>query len=130
MKTVTKLAVLLSLAAFAPFASAKSPEQAYLETCRKDPGVPVPVAVVSPSVGAGYVGLAVEIEFTVDTKGIPTELKVTSAADATLAGAIVDAVKQWRFTPAQVNGSAIATKVVLPIKIVDDSLSGSRYALK
>jgi protein TonB len=130
MKTVTKLAVLLSLAAFAPFASAKTAEQAYLDACRKDAGVPVPITVVSPSVGSGYAGQSVDVEFVVDTAGLPTSLVVKSSVDSTLSVAVVDAVKQWRFTPAQRNGVAVATKVVLPVKIVDESLAGARYAMK
>jgi periplasmic protein TonB len=128
MKAVNKLAVLLSLGALMPFASAKTPERAYLDNCQKGPGIPVPVAVVTPSVSAEYAGSTVEIEFTVDTTGKPTALSVKSSPDATLGATVVDAVKQWRFTPANINGAPVATKVVLPVKIVDEPLAGNRYA--
>jgi periplasmic protein TonB len=131
MKTVTKFAVLLSLAALAPFAaSAKTPEQAYLESCRKDAGVPVPISVVTPTVAEGYAGASVEVEFIVDATGLPTAIAVKSSPDSTLAAAVVDAVKEWRFKPALRDGSPVATKVVLPVRIVDDTLAGSRYAMK
>jgi TonB family protein len=130
MKTVNKLAVLFSLVALAPFALAKTPEESYLESCRKDQGVPVPISVVSPTVGSGYAGQTVEVEFIVDKTGLPTDLSVKSASDTTLGDAVVDAVKQWRFTPAQRNGVPVATKVVLPVRIIDDTLTGSRYAMK
>src|SRR6187402_2097841 len=102
MKAVSKLAVLISLGALATsFASAKNAENAYLETCRKEPGVPVPVAVVAPSVSADYNGSVVQIEFTVDEAGKPERFSVKSTPDETVAAAVVDAVKQWRFKPAE-----------------------------
>jgi protein TonB len=128
MKAVSKLAVLLSLAALAPFASAKSDEQAYIESCLKAPGVPVPVAVVSPSVAPGYEGAVVTLEFVVDATGKPVEFVVKDTPDNMLANTVVDAVKQWRFKPAEADGKPVATKVVLPVKIVDDLLTLNRLA--
>ena len=131
MKTAIKLVVLLSLGSLAaPFVSAKTPEQAYLESCRRDPGVPVPVAVVSPTVPEQYVGTAVEIEFVVDATGKPVDLNVKSPADETLTTAVVDAVKQWRFQPALRDGAPVAAKVVLPVKIIDQARSATTYAMK
>ena len=121
MKVVNKLAVLICLGALLPLAvSAKSLEQAYLDASSKTPGVPVPVAVVSPSdVGAKYAGSKVELSFTVDAKGNPIDFSVVSSPDAALAKVIMDAVSQWRFSPAQKNGYAVATKVVLPVRITE-----------
>ena len=121
MKAVNKLAVLISLGALLPFAvSAKTSEQAYLDASLKTPGVPVPVAVVSPSdVDAKYTGAKVELAFTVDAKGIPTDFSVISSPDAVIAKVMMDAVSKWRFTPVQKNGIAVATKVVLPVKIAE-----------
>lgn len=125
MNAVSKLAVLISLGALVPLAvSAKTPEEAYIETSLKAPGVPVPVAVVSPSVSPDYAGAKVDVAFTVDAKGTPTGLKVVSSPDAAIAKAVTDAVKKWRFTPAKKDGVAVATKVVLPIRIS----SGERFA--
>ena len=41
----------------------------------------------------------------------------------------MDAVKDWRFAPAMRDGSPVATKVALPVRIVDESFAGSRYAM-
>jgi len=121
MKVVNKLAVLISLGALLPLAaSAKTLEQAYLDASSKAPGVPVPVAVVSPSaISTEYAGAKVELSFTVDTKGNPTGFSVVSSPDAALAKVVMDAVSKWRFTPAQKNGTAVATKVVLPVRITE-----------
>jgi TonB family protein len=122
MKAVNKLAVLLGMGALlAVSVSAKTTEQAYLDSYQKSPNKPVPVSVVSPThISSDYAGSKVEVAFTVDTQGAPTGLSVVSAPDAMIARVIMDAVKQWRFTPVQRNGTAVATKVVLPVRIVDN----------
>lgn len=125
MKAINKLAVLFSLAALSSVAFAKSEEQAYLETCRKDPGVPVPVAVVTPTVGVEYAGTTVQLEFIVDKAGKPADVTVTSDTDYALSAVVAEAVKQWRFKPAEANGVAVATKVSLPVRIIDNSLVAS-----
>ena len=125
MKAVSKLVILLSVGALsAVVASATTPEQAYIESCRKDSGYPVPVAVVSPSVGPDYAGAVVRLEFIVDTTGKPVDLSVKSSPDDRLAAAVMDAVKLWRFKPAEYEGVPVETKVSLPVKIVDDTSGG------
>jgi TonB family protein len=129
MKNVNKLAVLLSLTALlSPALKAKSTEEVYLETCRKDAGVPVPVVVVSPHVPAGFGGQTVPFAFVVDTSGKTSAFVAPSSTDSALVDAVVDALKQWQFKPAVSNGVPVATKVVLPVRIVDDTVLGSRYA--
>lgn len=124
MKAVSKFAVLISLVSLASVAAlAKTDEQAYLESCNKAPGVPVPVSVVAPTVGPEYAGAVVQLEFVVDASGKPASFSVKSASDDTLATAVVQAVKQWRFAPAEKNGFPVATKVVLPVKIVDGAIA-------
>lgn len=126
---VSKLVLLLSLGALTgAVATATTPEQAYLETCRKDPGMPVPVAVVTPSVGPGYAGTTVQLEFVVDTTGKPVDLALKSKTDDALAATVMDAVKQWRFKPAERDGAPVEMKVILPVRIVDDSLADNRLA--
>lgn len=129
MKAVRKLVVLLSVGALPVIAArAATPEQSYLATCRKEPGVPVPVAVVSPTVGAEYNGASVQLEFLVDVDGKPSGFSIKSTTDEVLALEVVKAVKQWRFLPAEENGKPVATKVALPVKIVEPVTAGDRYA--
>ena len=128
MKAVRKLVILIVGSLISSFASAKGLEQAYLEMCTKGPGIPVPVTVVSPSVGPEYHGALVQLVFVVDEKGKPVDLAVKSSPDDALASAVLDAVVQWRFKPAEHNGVPVETKVLLPVKIVDQSLVGARLA--
>ena len=119
MKNINKLALLLSLGALLPVAaSAKTLEQSYIESCKKSSDVPVPVTVVSPEVTGYDIGKSVKVEFVVDTTGRTSGINIKSSSDRDLAEAVVDAVKQWRFTPAQRNGAPVATKVVLPVRVV------------
>ena len=130
MKNIRKLALLLSLGALLPVAaSAKTLEQSYIDSCRKGPGIPVPIAVVAPDVGGFDVGQAVQVEFVVDTTGHTSDVTIKTASDRDLAAAVVDAVKQWQFTPAQRNGAPVATKVILPVRVVAAGKSGSILAL-
>ena len=127
MKATHKLAVALGLGALVAFAAhAKTPEEAYLDSAQKGPGVPVPVSVVSPTnVSPDYAGTSVKIKFTVDTNGKPTDFAVVSSPDAALAEVIASAVAKWRFTPAQKNGTPVATKVVLPVHISSPDLAAN-----
>jgi protein TonB len=119
MKNTNKLALLLSMGALLPFAaSAKSLEQSYIESCRKGPGIPVPITVVAPQVSWYDVGQTVQVQFVVDTTGHTENISIKSAADRDLGDAVVDAVKLWRFEPAQLNGAPVATKVILPVRVV------------
>jgi TonB family protein len=129
MKNNNKLALLLSLGALLPVAaSALTSEQSYIESCRKDASVPVPLEVVSPQVGSWDIGHAVQVEFVVDTTGHTSDISIKSSSDSELADAVVDAVKQWRFSPAQHNGSPVATKVILPVR-VEKAEASSPFAL-
>src|ERR1022692_433453 len=120
MKNINKLALLLSLGAL---------QQSYIDSCRKGPGIPVPIAVVAPEVEGFDVGQAVQVEFVVETTGRTSDVTIKSASDRDLAAAVVDAVKQWQFTPAQRNGAPVATKVILPVRVVAAGKSGSILAL-
>lgn len=120
MKAVSKLVLLVLVGVFGSgIAAAKSDEQAYLESCLKGPGVPVPIAVVSPVVGAEYNGAVVQLEFVVDGTGVPVDLAVKAAPDDRLAATVLDAVKKWRFKPAERDGAPVEAKVSLPVRIVD-----------
>ena len=130
MKNINKLALLLSLGLLLPFAaSAKTLEQSYIESCRKGPGIPTPIAVVSPHVSPEDIGQTVQVHFVVDTTGCPSDITVPVGSDSSLASAAVDAVKKWRFTPAVRNGAPVTTHVILPIRVVDAAKTGSTLAM-
>jgi periplasmic protein TonB len=129
MKAVRKLVLLSAGLLSSLVASATSSrEQVYLETCRKDPEVPVPISVVSPTIGAQYNGSEVQLEFVVRADGRPAEFSIKSSPDDVLAKAVIEAVKQWRFQPAELDGKPVAKKCALPVKIVGDSATGDRFA--
>lgn len=129
MKAVSKLVVLLIVGVFGSgVALAKSDEQAYLESCVKAPGVPVPIAVVTPAVGAEFNGAVVHLEFVVDEAGKPVDLAVKSTPDDRLASTVLDAVKQWKFKPAERGGVPVETRVSLPVRIVDGPADYVRLA--
>ncbi len=130
MKAVRKLVLLTTSTLLVAAASATTSEQSYLETCRKDPGVPVPIVVVAPSVGAEYEGSSVHLEFVVDAKGKPGQFAIKSAPDDILATKVVEAVRQWRFQPAEIDGTPVAMKVALPVRIVEATPEGPRLAAR
>lgn len=128
MKAVKQLVLLLSAGALSSVvASAATPEREYLDSCRKAPGVPVPVRVVTPLVGPEFIGAKVELQFVVDAQGRPAGISIVSSPDRELGLQVVDAVKQWRFQPAEVDGKPVATKVALPVNIIEQTVQGPRY---
>jgi len=119
MKVAYKLAALLSIGSLITVsASAKSASETYLDTCSKNPSIPVPISVITPQISAGYADQTVNVEFTVDTTGTPTGLIGKSSPDEQLSEAVVEAVKQWKFIPAHRSGEAVAARVALPVHIV------------
>jgi TonB family protein len=120
MKNKNKLALVLGLGALLPLvASAKSVEESYIDTVQRSPGIPVPVTVVAPDVEGFDVGKTAKVEFVVDATGHTLGFTVVSTDDPQLADAVIDAVKQWRFDPAHVNGAPVSMKVILPVRIVE-----------
>jgi TonB family protein len=130
MKAVRKFALFNLGLISAAGAFASTSEQDYLETCDKDPRIPVPITVVSPTVGPEYHGATVRLEFVVGIDGKPAEFSIKSATDDVLATAVVQAVKQWRFQPAEIDGRPVAKKVVLPVRVTNPELTQNRYAAK
>ena len=131
MKAANKIVVLLLSLRAIPAVFALTPdEQTYLASCRKDPQVPVPIAVVAPVVGPAFNGGKVQLEFLVDVDGKPSEFVVRYATDDVLAKEVVAAVKQWRFQPAESDGKPVPKRVALPVNIVDPAFAGARYATR
>ncbi len=67
------------------------------------------------SKGVRAVG-SVIIALVVSSKGLPKDPRVLKGIDADLDQSAVDAVKEWRFTPAQKNGKTIAVRVSVEIR--------------
>jgi TonB family protein len=130
MKMKSKLALSLGLLA-APLALlAWSPEKAYVESYRTRNDTPVPTSVIMPEVSAKFAGAQVVLEFVVDPAGKPTSItSVTPGADVELVAAVTAAVSQWKFSPAHVDGKPVARKVALPVNIVANPDTASRFAL-
>ena len=129
MKIKSKLTLSLGLLA-APLAlMAMSPEKAYVESYRGRSDTPVPTSVIMPEVSAKFAGTKVVLEFVVDTTGKPTSItSVTPGADSELVSSVAEAVSQWKFAPAVVDGKPVARKVALPVTIALVE-NGSRFAL-
>jgi TonB family protein len=130
MNTKSKLILSLGLLA-APLAlMAWSPEKAYVESYRAvHTDGPVPTSVIMPEVSARFIGKQVVLEFVVDTTGKPTSItSSTPGADAELIASVSEAVSQWKFNPAYVNGKAVARKVALPVVVVRNLDNASRFA--
>ena len=131
MNTKSKLALSLGLLAVPLALLAKSPERAYVESYHNRTDIPVPTSVVTPEVASRYAGQQVTLEFVVDTTGKPTLIASASpAADGELVAAVTDAIAQWKFSPALVNGLPVARKVSLPVSIVDSFDASTRLAMK
>jgi TonB family protein len=129
MNTKSKITLSLGLL-LAPFAlMAKTPEAAYVESYHGRTDIPVPVSVVMPEVSSRFAGHEVKVEFVVDTAGKPTLIASdTPSADSELVAAVLNAVEQWQFAPALAEGKPVARKVVLPVRIVEDLGTLSRFA--
>ncbi len=120
----SSLQLVLSLGLFAaPFAlSAKTDEQAYVESFKGRTDIPVPVAVVKPAVSALYVGQTVKLEFVVDAAGNVTNITPVSKAPDQLVERLTVALAKWKFAPARsADGQPVSMKVAVPFRIAEGS---------
>jgi TonB family protein len=131
MNTKSKIVIISLGLLLAPFAlMAKSVETTYVESYHGRTDIPVPVSVVMPEVSSRFVGQQVVLEFVVDTAGKPTLIaSETPSADSELVAEVLSAVEQWQFAPALADGKPVARKVSLPVKIVDEFGSSTRFAI-
>jgi hypothetical protein len=58
------------------------------------------------------------VSMTVDSQGIPTDLKIVDSDDPTLNRAVLEAVSSYRFTPGSLNSKPTAVPMVLKIHVV------------
>jgi TonB family protein len=120
MKTNHSFGILLLALAATPFlGSAKTLEQAYLESFSKTSEFPAPTTVFAPEVDRSEAGKTVTAECVVDAKGHPSSIRITSGPESrALTDAVTEAVRQWKFRPAEVNGAPVARTVVIPFHFV------------
>lgn len=110
-------------------ATAKSYEQRYVESFGARTDMPVPVKAIAPDVARVDSSVEIHVKFVVDTAGIPREISVADAGDASLEASLAKAVSQWRFRPLLKDGKAVTSKVMLPVRIIrygDDALVAMR----
>ncbi len=102
---------------YAPLASAHSEESFE---------APAPIRTVLPQYPFGMrregIPGAVELSCTVDENGNVQDIVVVKSSDRAFEEPAVDALRQWKFKPAQREGHAVATRVKLPMqfKLRDD----------
>jgi len=65
-----------------------------------------------------YIGTVVEVALTIDAEGRAHHVTVLSDSDRALVRSLEEAVAQWRFAPAQKDGTAVTQRVILPIELV------------
>lgn len=106
-------------------AFAKTLEDAYIASYHGRTDIPVPVSVVSPDVGSEFAGTKVVMKFVVESDGMPRDIEAVGNVDPELVGALTEALRDWVFKPAHVEGKAVATKVALPIIIHGETADGA-----
>jgi hypothetical protein len=80
--------------------------------------IPVPTKIVNPlGVPAQYEDAIIKLSFTVDTAGVPRDIRVQDVADPALTDSLVSALVQWRFNPGRRDGVAVSMNVVLPLEL-------------
>jgi TonB family protein len=81
---------------------------------------PVPATIVSPeAVPHQYRNETVRLALTIDANGRPSEIALARGDDAQLARRLFPAVAQWKFKPATRHGVPVASRVVLPVRLVE-----------
>jgi TonB family protein len=122
MKNVSlpaKIVSLFALGATAPFAFGLTTAQSYIDSYRGRTDIPVPVKIVAPDAHPSLAGTKVEVEFVVDTKGKPQNVRVVSATDDAFGTTVREAVARWKFAPARSRGAPVPMTVLLPIVVVE-----------
>lgn len=106
LKSIIRLGALVALSLL-PFTSAVS--AADWDT---PPSVKKSVAPKNPNKLVGMVSATIEI----DEKGYITSAKISKASDRLLEDPVLTALKGWRFSPAKLDGKAIACSIKVPFK--------------
>lgn len=84
---------------------------------------PVAVRTVAPEypqeLRDQHIAGVVTVKFTVDVEGNVVDPEVEKSSNNGFDKAALDAVKKWKFKPAQQDGKPIAKKVAIPIRFVE-----------
>jgi periplasmic protein TonB len=83
---------------------------------------PVPVRTVSPDYppamrSSGASGVVV-INCLIDERGNVSDTKIEKSSNVAFERPAVEALQKWKFKPATENGTAVSTRVVIPIKFI------------
>lgn len=81
---------------------------------------PQPIEVVAPQFARTHDGSTVHVKLTIDTEGNASDVIVLFPHDPQLKRNITKAVEQWKFEPAQKDGKAVETRVVMPLELKVD----------
>lgn len=126
MKRISNLMLILMAGlVLGSAAYATTVEEAYIASYHGRSDIPVPISVVSPDVSKEFAGTKVVMTFVVETDGMPRDIAAVGKVDPELADVLTEALRDWVFKPALVDGKAVATKVALPIIIHGDATEGA-----
>ena len=80
--------------------------------------VPIPVRTPPPEVPNDLKGQngIVSVVVIIDEKGDVSQATISKSTDAAFEQASIDAVRKWKFKPAEVGGQAVRAKVTIPIR--------------
>jgi protein TonB len=79
---------------------------------------PMPVKTPPPRIedaALKQIAARVSVVVTVDETGSVTEISISKSSDERFNQPALDAVKQWKFRPATVEGNPVPCKVTIPI---------------
>ncbi len=114
MKRQVGMVCLLAIAGSLNLYSETGYEQTYVRKHQDLRGVAVPTEVVRPKLRAAPEDLKIDVLLSVDSKGKVIRAKVLRSTDVRHNTEVVRVVKRWRFTPAQIDGEAVSSKVRIP----------------
>ncbi len=86
-----------------------------------DGPVPVPEGrVASAGLPRSRVRAAVTLRLEVDADGRPQDIRVLGGRDPAVVRRLTEAIAQWRFRPARMDGIAVGRRIELPLELIED----------
>lgn len=84
---------------------------------------PVPTKTPPPTYPASLKGVngMVAVVVVIDEKGSVIEATVTKSSDPAFEDPSLDAIKRWKFKPAEKDGQAVKAKVTIPVRFAAES---------